>query len=172
MKLINLNKSLTKDQKKILFDIIRNTIMKTILKVGMNRDRYIYNDKNEIIGNFWSGGQGNYFFNNYQDFDVNYNDDCIAIRIRHVAIIPGWLGEDKDIENSTRFGTYRTQIYLEEKKSKTSFIGNMYSIPKDISDYLLKGGRDFYKPIPKLKPIEIIPDFSSILVKADTCIKK
>ena len=169
MKLINLNKSLTKDQKKLLFDIIRKTILKF---VPNGKDQFIY-DNNGVIGNFWSGSDGNYFFNNYQDFDVNYNDDCVSVHIKHISIIPGWLGKDKDIENSTRFGTYRTQIYLEEKKSKTSFIGNMYSIPKDISDYLLKGGRDFYKPKPKpIKPIEIIPDFSSILVKADTCIKK
>jgi hypothetical protein len=78
----------------------------------------------------------------------------------------GW-GGDKDIENGTRIGTYLTEIRLSDKN--LSFNGDLHSIPKDISDYLLKGGRDLFKPIPKPKSIEIIPDYSSILIKSDAC---
>jgi hypothetical protein len=91
MKLINLNKTLTKDQKKMLFNIIRNTIMK-VMPDFTERRGSIRDEKGDFIGHFWTSKIENYFFNNFQDFEVNYNDNCISLTIHRKSLIGCWMG--------------------------------------------------------------------------------
>ena len=168
----NLNKTLTKSQKELLFNIIRKTIMddSNFVPTEGYTKRSNFNFLRRISDgatkSTWAGGH--YFFHRLNDFNEHYSDLCVEITISHISVLPCWFGKDKDIKNSTKSGWHRTKIIFVDKVSNNKFDGLFYSIPNDLYQFLLNEGKIINQPIPEPKPVE--PDYSSILIKADNCI--
>jgi len=112
--MINLNKTLTKSQKELLFNIIRKTIMSDSNFEPVGRSTNYRRRKSDgATKSKWSSGH--YFFHSLNDFNEYYEDLCVEITISHISVLPCWFGKDKDIENSTKSGWYRTDYEIVKK---------------------------------------------------------
>ena len=159
----NLNKVLSKEQKSLLFDIIRKKLMDGIPEEF----------RPSSLGHIFireSDRATKQLGNDRDYYMISYHDKCMSVSISFIhVLLPTyeglhlWFGKDKHFEDCVRCGWYATFLSFTDETSKEKFHGMLNSLPRDIYQYLKNQAESI---ISEPKPE---PDYSSILVKADSC---
>jgi hypothetical protein len=166
----NLNKVLSKEQKKLLFDIIRKKLMDGISEFKPSPyGKGIYMRESDQATK-QLGNDRHYYM-------ISYTDKCMRVSISFIhVLLPTyegshlWFGKDKDFKDCVRCGWYSTFISFTDETSTSknykldSFHGRLNSLPRDIYQYLKNQAQSIEPPKPEPEP-----NYSSILVKADSC---